>query len=73
MSEELREKLKMHIRRTGRYPFLVVRPHPETDGKWQVLDGHLALTRFGGHLPKGGYDVPHGQARRAPDAAQVYG
>jgi len=40
MPEDLREKLKAHIKRTGRYPFLVVRPHPEELGKYQVLDGH---------------------------------
>src|SRR5712664_1699423 len=40
MPEDLREKLKAHIKRTGRYPFLVVRPHPEEPGKFQVLDGH---------------------------------
>ena len=40
MPEDLREKLKAHIRRTGRYPFLVVRPHPEEPGHYQVLDGH---------------------------------
>lgn len=40
MPEDLREKLKAHIRRTGRYPFLVARPHPEEPGKYQVLDGH---------------------------------
>jgi len=40
MPEDLREKLKAHIKRTGRYPFLVVRPHPEEPGKYQVLDGH---------------------------------
>jgi ParB-like chromosome segregation protein Spo0J len=51
MPEELREKLKAHIRRTGRYPFLVVRPHPEVDGKYQVLDGHhrLVVLRDLGH------------------------
>jgi ParB-like chromosome segregation protein Spo0J len=51
MPEELREKLKAHIRRTGRYPFLVVRPHPEAEGKYQVLDGHhrLAVLRDLGH------------------------
>jgi ParB-like chromosome segregation protein Spo0J len=51
MSEELREKLRAHIKRTGRYPFLVVRPHPEEAGKFQVLDGHhrLALLRELGH------------------------
>lgn len=40
MPDDLREKLKAHIKRTGRYPFLVVRPHPEEAGKYQVLDGH---------------------------------
>jgi ParB family chromosome partitioning protein len=51
MSEDLREKLKAHIKRTGRYPFLVVRPHPEVEGKYQVLDGHhrVAILRELGH------------------------
>ena len=40
MPEDLRAKLAAHIRRTGRYPFLVVRPHPDEPGKYQVLDGH---------------------------------
>ena len=40
MSEDLREKLKAHIKRSGRYPFLVVRPHPEETGKYEILDGH---------------------------------
>jgi ParB-like chromosome segregation protein Spo0J len=48
MSEDLREKLKAHIRRTGRYPFLVVRPLGQ---KYQVLDGHhrVAVLRELGH------------------------
>jgi len=40
MPEDLRAKLKAHIRSTGRYPFIVVRPHPEEPGCFQVLDGH---------------------------------
>ncbi len=40
MPEDLREKLKAHIHRTGRYPFIVVRPHPDEAGCYQVLDGH---------------------------------
>lgn len=40
MPEDLREKLKAHIHRTGRYPFIVVRPHPDEPGCYQVLDGH---------------------------------
>ena len=51
MPDGLREKLKIHIKRTGRYPFLVVRPHPEQPGKYQVLDGHhrVAVLRELGH------------------------
>ncbi len=40
MPEELRAKLLAHIRRTGRYPFIVVRPHPEEPGRFEILDGH---------------------------------
>ena len=40
MPEDLREKLKAHIRRSGRYPHVIVRPHPEDASKYQVLDGH---------------------------------
>lgn len=44
-------KLTSHIKRTGRYPLLVVRPHPEHPGKFQVLDGHhrVAILRELGH------------------------
>lgn len=51
MSEDLRDKLRAHIKRTGRYPFIVVRPHPEDPGKYQVLDGHhrVAILRELGH------------------------
>ena len=51
MSEDLRAKLHAHIRRTGRYPFLVVRPHPSEARKYQVLDGHhrVAILRELGH------------------------
>jgi len=51
MSPDLQAKLRAHIKRTGRYPFLVVRPHPEQAGKYQVLDGHhrIAILRELGH------------------------
>src|SRR3989475_12882153 len=51
MSPDLQAKLRAHIKRTGRYPFLVVRPHPEEAGKYQVLDGHhrVAVLRDLGH------------------------
>ena len=43
MSDELQSKLMAHIKRTGRYPLLIVRPHPEDPEKYQVLDGHHRL------------------------------
>src|SRR2546422_1171868 len=51
MSPDLQAKLRAHIKRTGRYPFLVVRPHPDQPGKYQVLDGHhrVAVLRDLGH------------------------
>ncbi len=51
MSDEMREKLTAHIKRTGRYPYLIVRPHPEQAGKYQVLDGHhrIAVLRHLGY------------------------
>ena len=51
MPEDLQAKLKAHIRRTGRYPFLIVRPHASEPGKYQVLDGHhrVAILRDLGH------------------------
>ena len=51
MSPELQEKLRVNIHRTGRYPFLVVRPHPHEAGKYQVLDGHhrVEILRGLGH------------------------
>src|SRR3990172_561986 len=51
MPEDLRQKLKAHIHRTGRYPFLVVRPHPDEPGTYQVLDGHhrVEILRELGH------------------------
>src|SRR6059036_614729 len=51
MSPDLQAKLRAHIKRTSRYPFLVVRPHPDEPGKYQVLDGHhrVAVLRDLGH------------------------
>jgi ParB-like chromosome segregation protein Spo0J len=44
MPPDLLAKLRVNIKRTGRYPFLVVRPHPDEGGKYQVLDGHHRVT-----------------------------
>ncbi len=51
MTEEMREKLKAHIKRTGRTPFIVVRPHPDKPEKYQILDGHhrVEILRDLGH------------------------
>ncbi len=51
MSDELREKLRVHIQRTGRYPFIVVRPHPRESEKFEILDGHhrVSVLRDLGH------------------------
>ena len=51
MQEEFRHKLESHIRRTGRYPHIIVRPHPGEPGKYQILDGHhrIAILRDLGH------------------------
>jgi len=40
MDEERLEKLAANIAQEGNYPPLVVRPHPEEPGCYQVLDGH---------------------------------
>lgn len=40
MPGPLLEKLAAHIRRSGRYPPLIVRPAPHEPDAWQVLDGH---------------------------------
>jgi ParB-like chromosome segregation protein Spo0J len=52
MPPDLQAKLRAHIKRTGRYPFLVVRQHPDEPGKYQVLDGHhrVAILRDLGHV-----------------------
>jgi ParB-like chromosome segregation protein Spo0J len=51
MPDDLREKLRAHIKRTGRYPHIIVRPHPDQPEKYQVLDGHhrLVILRELGH------------------------
>jgi ParB family transcriptional regulator, chromosome partitioning protein len=40
MPEERLTKLARNIGRSGRYPPLVARPHPERAEEWQLLDGH---------------------------------
>ena len=43
MSPERLEALGRNIEREGRYPPLIVRPHPALRGAWQLLDGHQRL------------------------------
>jgi len=52
MCDEVREKLKAHIKQSGRYPYLIVRPHPDQPDRYQVLDGHhrIAVLRELGHV-----------------------
>ncbi|MCP4592141.1 MAG: ParB N-terminal domain-containing protein [bacterium] len=40
MSRAAFSKLMRHIKRTGRYEPLVVRPHPDRDGHFQIINGH---------------------------------
>ena len=40
MSGDRLEKLARNIEREGRYPPLIVRPHPTLTDAWQILDGH---------------------------------
>jgi ParB-like chromosome segregation protein Spo0J len=40
MGEEQLSKLAENIARESEYPPLVVRPHPQEEGAYQVLDGH---------------------------------
>jgi ParB-like chromosome segregation protein Spo0J len=50
MGEEQLSKLAENIAREGEYPPLIVRPHPDEQGAYQVLDGHQrweVLTRLG--------------------------
>ncbi len=51
LPDDLQAKLKAHIKRTGRYPFIVVRPDPDDPTKHQILDGHhrVVVLRELGH------------------------
>jgi ParB-like chromosome segregation protein Spo0J len=51
MAADLVEKLRAHIRRTGRYPHVIVRPHPTEIGHFEILDGHhrVSILRELGH------------------------
>ena len=50
MAPERRATLRRNLEREDRYPPLVVRPHPDRAGHWQLLDGHqrwLVLREMG--------------------------
>lgn len=40
MTPALLEKLTAHVRQSGEYPPLIVRPHPASADRYQILDGH---------------------------------
>ncbi|MCH7848196.1 MAG: ParB N-terminal domain-containing protein [Planctomycetes bacterium] len=40
MGEDVLAKLVAHIRDNGKYPPLIIRPHPQHAGRYQILDGH---------------------------------
>ena len=43
MTAEMLRKLRRHVERTGRYEPLTVRPHPNAEGKYEILNGHNRL------------------------------
>ena len=43
MGEERLASLARNIAREGRYPPLIVRPHPDDPGDYQLLDGHQRI------------------------------
>ncbi len=51
LSAERLEKLAANIERSGRYPPLVIRPHPTIEGEFETLDGahRLGVLRQLGH------------------------
>lgn len=40
MAPDLMHKLKTHIRTTGLYPPIILRPHPTLPGQFEIIDGH---------------------------------
>ena len=40
LPNDLMAKLKAHISRTGRYPMIIVRPHPDDPADYEIIDGH---------------------------------
>ena len=44
MADERLDKLGRNIEREGRYPPLIVRPHPHDAAAFEVLDGHQRLS-----------------------------
>lgn len=50
MDDALLDKLAANIKREDNYPPLIVRPHPQHTGDYELLDGHQrgeAITRLG--------------------------
>jgi ParB-like chromosome segregation protein Spo0J len=51
MPDDVKAKLAAHIKQSGRYPMVIVRPYPENPEMFQVLDGHhrVEILRELGH------------------------
>lgn len=47
MDEAFLDKLAAHIRREDNYPPLIVRPHPQHPGDYELLDGHQRAAVLG--------------------------
>ena len=75
MPDDLLAKLRANIKRTGRYPHLIVRPHPRERGKSEVLDGHhrIRVLRGLGHTEArcDVWAVDDREARHSPSTARA--
>jgi hypothetical protein len=70
------DQLKLHGKRYEVFdalvPGLAIRVSASGRKTFTLYYRHLGLIRFGGHLPKGGYDVPtDGRVPQTPTAPAV--
>ena len=70
------ELMKCHSKTLGFLPRKALQKFLSSNGTEHVLgakDGDVGLIRFGGHLPKGEYDVDHDGHEGQADAAELHG